>query len=614
MTRHGGGVSAIWTTLGIEPTRDVSAIRRAYAARLKLTHPEDDPAGFAALRAAYEGAMEQAAPRRRQSDGVGPVRMSRKRQPIPHGLLTDWDPPVGDGFDRPIDEGDFGQDVPAPEVETAPAPRPAPEPAPAPLPPPPVPTQADRDWAEVDRRRRALTEALKTGNEANSRAALRELLRAPQMASIDVHNDNEVWLTRLILRDGPGLEHIAGPVSSFFGWETDIRREAHRDLHWRLRELRFLAEVSTDAGEWSGAWSQLQAAPVWKRRLALWTHPGIVGQVRKLLDQTAGFPAIRRRMDPEALDWWQHRAWRPSMPVWAWWLILLATAVGFVSASGEDITVRPLRGALSGLVVAAPFLIWLFAVAWPTELWDRYSYRLPRWLHYGWAPVAVLLIVLAATLPIHPWIGAALIGLSALNGLWALITGWPGGELTAINRSPTVQRLAIALGHLPLIGFWVFLQPFNGGLEIQLIAAVGSAILVHACGSGPLNNAWTYASPFRRTLVVVAALLCTAGAIVLVWTPPEFYIWQYGAALISIAMLLLKPAAERMPERLRSIRAWGSIMVALVIVSIFSTSGGADGLMPSGTALRGGVALLTTIVLFNALGWWDPLGQRRRKT
>ena len=41
-----------WAVLGIEPTHDVRQIKRAYAARLKVVRPDDDAAGFQALRKA----------------------------------------------------------------------------------------------------------------------------------------------------------------------------------------------------------------------------------------------------------------------------------------------------------------------------------------------------------------------------------------------------------------------------------------------------------------------------------------------------------------------------------------------------------------------------------
>ena len=61
---------SIWNELGIEPTTDSRAIKRAYAARLKQVHPEDDPEGFQRLRKAYEDALEHANGRLRP---VGPL-------------------------------------------------------------------------------------------------------------------------------------------------------------------------------------------------------------------------------------------------------------------------------------------------------------------------------------------------------------------------------------------------------------------------------------------------------------------------------------------------------------------------------------------------------------
>ncbi|MGE4071616.1 MAG: hypothetical protein AB7E72_10610 [Lysobacterales bacterium] len=49
-----------WQLLGIDPTRDERAIKRAYAAVLKQTRPEDDPAGFQRLRECRDWALSWA--------------------------------------------------------------------------------------------------------------------------------------------------------------------------------------------------------------------------------------------------------------------------------------------------------------------------------------------------------------------------------------------------------------------------------------------------------------------------------------------------------------------------------------------------------------------------
>ena len=53
-------MESIWTALGIDPTREVSAIKRAYAEKAKSCHPEEDPEGFLQLRRAYEAALDWA--------------------------------------------------------------------------------------------------------------------------------------------------------------------------------------------------------------------------------------------------------------------------------------------------------------------------------------------------------------------------------------------------------------------------------------------------------------------------------------------------------------------------------------------------------------------------
>lgn len=50
----------IWKILGISATADKSEIKKAYRAKLRVTHPEDNPQEFMQLREAYESALEYA--------------------------------------------------------------------------------------------------------------------------------------------------------------------------------------------------------------------------------------------------------------------------------------------------------------------------------------------------------------------------------------------------------------------------------------------------------------------------------------------------------------------------------------------------------------------------
>jgi Flp pilus assembly protein TadD len=51
-------MNGYWAILGIEPTDDLSVIKKAYSKQLKIHHPEDDPEGYQRLREAFDRAKQ----------------------------------------------------------------------------------------------------------------------------------------------------------------------------------------------------------------------------------------------------------------------------------------------------------------------------------------------------------------------------------------------------------------------------------------------------------------------------------------------------------------------------------------------------------------------------
>jgi len=113
----------MWDVLGIAPTADPKAIRRAYAARLKQIDPDRDLASFARLRQALEWGLAQATP---------PARPAVERQPA--DLPADLTPRERQHNAEPvvIRLEQLNRDIEARRAPMAPMPREAPPRAAAP--------------------------------------------------------------------------------------------------------------------------------------------------------------------------------------------------------------------------------------------------------------------------------------------------------------------------------------------------------------------------------------------------------------------------------------------------------------------------------------------------
>jgi hypothetical protein len=71
-----------WALLGLEPTTELTAIKKAYALRLKVTRPDDDAEAYQALRAAYERSLQWAR-WTQQDEGAPGAAPARAEPPAP---------------------------------------------------------------------------------------------------------------------------------------------------------------------------------------------------------------------------------------------------------------------------------------------------------------------------------------------------------------------------------------------------------------------------------------------------------------------------------------------------------------------------------------------------
>jgi hypothetical protein len=125
-----------WTVLGIAPTADSAAIRRAYAGRLKLTRPDEDPEGFQRLLRARDAALDEAAAINDLRAGeVEPDRKQEDAPPVAAAGAVHADPTAAAGAATapPAEEtAALEADRPPILVREIGAPEPAPPPAPVP--------------------------------------------------------------------------------------------------------------------------------------------------------------------------------------------------------------------------------------------------------------------------------------------------------------------------------------------------------------------------------------------------------------------------------------------------------------------------------------------------
>lgn len=501
-----------WDVLGIPRDSDRATKRRAYAARLKQTNPEDDPQGFMALREAYEAALNWVE------------------------YEEDWDDPSWEA--EPV--ADAPADAPAPTVDDPVVDVSAP---PVAIVPPDLPPREDTDPFADDRAElAAYVEQLEAGlrgpwaaSDAELKVLLNRILSAPAMMELDTRDRVEFWLAELLADTVPRSDRLLLRAIETFRWSQEGERPpAVWRVLGRLDEWTLMHKLNRGEHELSDGWKALTRPDIapWRRRLYA-LGPGLSGEVRQLFDLMQWqVPGIESHMDPGAARWWRAHLDAARFGFLDMTVIALAMVAALIVALVTSTPTARIGGVVGLLALGTAFPVLRLRYIAPWRAYRDATYRQPGWIDLGWVPIWAVAALLLIWLPIDAMGGGIVVALSALAALWMAVT---------VGRAPPMPLSAwplISLGGLAALGGPAFIG-LPGGQQAALAAfAVASLLIAHSGGQALSDLLWRVGE--KPVLAAFALALLLVGAAItrafLPMAPQPLVPW--GAATIAGMALL----------------------------------------------------------------------------
>lgn len=558
-----------WELLGVAPTGDVRAAKRAYAARLKRIDVDADPDAFIRLREALETAQRWGT----ESWESG---------------ADDWDE---EGLEPAEEERNEGEEGEGDDYESAPyiaghfrfdpiggghiylGGRPA------------LPAVDD---AALEARA-ALIDRMLFDDEAPDVAAIgREgsaLLKSEAMAGVDAAVAVEAWLAHAIAAATPRSDPLAVPAINHFGWRSPKagwkRPPAVDAVLERYDDRVWLAGPAITAH--ATARAELLGPP---RARSGWLGLGLfelgpfeLGKARhvaRFLDVVRReHPSVEQDLNSASVAWWDRYLAGRRPPGNFWLLVLtvppvllllfLAIVFGTEPAPLSDGALFKLYGA--GVVATLLLMAGYAEFQFRLRNRDDHSFAPLRPADWIWAPLLLALPMAAVALPASAITAVVVALLAIAASLWgALHARAPFaaefGDHTRRLRIPIVAGLASLLLLLPLTPAAATpLAVPLGAMCLMGALGYGSAA---AIGEGVLHKIWT------RAAAVLLALHVGAGVALLALLPDARLPEMVAAPVLLIAAHWLAAGRYCAPGRIE----WGLRLSAVTVYFTRGTWGG----------------------------------------